>query len=119
MILKNDVMIVEKNVNSHFSKIASMYNDLRMVDLDHIQHIKNRLSEKSRISIVNMGCGDEKYSFELLKCLQDMIATFIALIMKIYAWRLVSSIMSDIWGPIRHDRTLYSHDEIRMQNISC
>ena len=71
MTLKNEVMAVEKNTNSHFSKIASKYKDLRMTDFDHIQHIKNRLSKKPGIVMADVGCGDGRYSLELLKCLED------------------------------------------------
>ena len=71
MTIKNEAMVVESHANSHFSKIASKYKDLRTTDVDHIQHIKNRLSKKSRIVMADVGCGDGRYSLELLKCLED------------------------------------------------
>ena len=71
MIGKYEAIIAQNNVDVHFSKIASKYKDLRTTDFDHIQHIKNRLSEKSRIKIADIGCGDGRYSLELLKCLKD------------------------------------------------
>ena len=71
MTTKNEVIIVEKNPHNHFSKIASKYKDLRTTDFGHIQHIKNRLSEKPGISIADVGCGDGRYSLEILKCLGD------------------------------------------------
>ena len=71
MTVKNDTVVVGKNANSHFSKIASKYKDLRTTDFDYIQHIKNRLSKKSGIRMVDVGCGDGRYSLELLKCLED------------------------------------------------
>ena len=71
MIRKYETIISEKNTDDHFSKIASKYMNLRMTNFDHIQHIKNRLSKKSRIKIADIGCGDGRYSLELLKCLKD------------------------------------------------
>jgi ubiquinone/menaquinone biosynthesis C-methylase UbiE len=64
-------IIGQQKTNSHFSKIASKYKDLRTTDTDHIQYIKNQLSKKSQISMADIGCGDGRYSIELLKCLED------------------------------------------------
>ena len=71
MTMNSDVISAEKNTNNHFSKIASKYKDLRATDSDQIQHIKNRLAKKSKIRIADIGCGDGRYSLELLKSLQD------------------------------------------------
>ena len=70
MTMKNEAMVAQKNANNHFSKIASKYKDLRMTDFDHIQHIKNRMSKKSGVRIADVGCGDGRYSLELLKRLE-------------------------------------------------
>ena len=64
--------IVDKNVMyDHFSKIASNYRMVRTTDTKPILHIKNRLNGKTRINIADVGCGDGRYSLELLKCLGD------------------------------------------------
>jgi len=39
--------------------------------LEHILYIKNKLNGKSRISLADVGCGDGRYSLELLKRLGD------------------------------------------------
>ena len=70
-IIKNEARVVKKNANNHFSKIASEYKNLRTTDFDHIQHIVDRLSEKPGIVMADIGCGDGRYSVELLKRLQD------------------------------------------------
>ncbi len=64
--------IFDKNVmHDHFSKIASNYRMVRTTDTKPILHIKNRLNGKTRINIADVGCGDGRYSLELLKCLGD------------------------------------------------
>ena len=64
-------ILVQQKTDSHFSKIAPKYKDLRTTDIDHIQYIVNQLSKKSQISMADIGCGDGRYSVELLKCLRD------------------------------------------------
>ena len=66
-----EIAISEKEIHKHFSKIASKYRSLRTTDLEPILHIKNKLNGKSGISIADVGCGDGRYSLELLKCLGD------------------------------------------------
>jgi len=52
--------IVDKNVMcDHFSKIASNYRMVRTTDTKPILHIKNRLNEKTGLSIADVGCGME------------------------------------------------------------
>ena len=70
MIMK-EIAVSENKTYEHFSKIASKYRSLRTTDLEHILYIKNKLNGKSRISIADVGCGDGRYSLELLKCLGD------------------------------------------------
>jgi ubiquinone/menaquinone biosynthesis C-methylase UbiE len=65
-----EIIITEQKANSHFSKIASKYKDLRTTDSDHIQHIINQLSKKSGITMADIGCGDGRYSIELLRSLE-------------------------------------------------
>jgi ubiquinone/menaquinone biosynthesis C-methylase UbiE len=60
-----------EGVNSHFSEIAPKYKGLRTTDLDPIEHIVNHLRKKSGITMTDVGCGDGRYSIELLKSLDD------------------------------------------------
>ncbi len=66
-----EIAISEKEIHKHFSKIASKYRSLRTTDLEPILHIKNKLNGKSGISIADVGCGDGRYSLELLRYLGD------------------------------------------------
>ncbi len=66
-----EIAISEKEIHKHFSKIASKYRILRTNDLEPILHIKNKLNGKSGISIADVGCGDGRYSLELLRYLGD------------------------------------------------
>ena len=58
-------------MHDHFSAIASKYRNVRTLDAKPILHIKNILKEKPKISMADIGCGDGRYSQELLKCLGD------------------------------------------------
>ncbi len=66
-----EISVTENKTYEHFSKIASKYRSLRTTDLEPILHIKNKLNRKSRINLADVGCGDGRYSLELLKCLGD------------------------------------------------
>ncbi len=66
-----EIAITEKHTYNHFSKIASKYRTLRTTDLEPILFIKNRLNRKSKINMADVGCGDGRYSLELLRCLED------------------------------------------------
>ena len=70
MVMK-EIAVSENKTYDHFSKIASKYRSLRTTDLEHILYIKNKINGKSRISMADVGCGDGRYSLELLKCLGD------------------------------------------------
>jgi len=69
--MTKEIVISESNTYRHFSKIASKYRRLRTTDLEPIQHIKNQLNGKSRINMADVGCGDGRYSLELLKALDE------------------------------------------------
>ncbi len=64
-----EIAIIEKHTYNHFSKIASKYRTLRTTDSEPILFIKNRLNGKSKIIMADVGCGDGRYSLELLRCL--------------------------------------------------
>ena len=65
------IIINEKHTYNHFSKIASQYRTLRTTDPEPILFIKNRLNGKSKINMADVGCGDGRYSLELLRCFED------------------------------------------------
>jgi len=69
--MTKEIAISESNTYRHFSKIASKYRNLRTTDLEPIQHIKNQLNGKSEISMADVGCGDGRYSLELLRALDE------------------------------------------------
>jgi len=58
-------------MHTHFSTIASKYRSVRTLDTKPILHIKDKLKEKSKISMADIGCGDGRYSLEFLKCFDD------------------------------------------------
>ena len=71
MTLARELALTEPKANNHFSKIASNYKELRTTDVDHIKHIKNLLDGESKINIADIGCGDGRYSLEILKSFKN------------------------------------------------
>ena len=71
MELSREIVVTEKKTNDHFSEIASKYRNLRTTDFDPILYIKKQLNKNSGISMADVGCGDGRYSLELLKCLSN------------------------------------------------
>ena len=71
MNMNREIAVSEQVANNHFSKIASKYRSLRTLDSEPILFIKNRLNGKSKINMADVGCGDGRYSLELLRCLED------------------------------------------------
>jgi ubiquinone/menaquinone biosynthesis C-methylase UbiE len=69
--MTKEITVSENYIHRHFSKIASKYSSLRTTDLDPILHIKNQLNGKSEINIADVGCGDGRYSQEILRALGD------------------------------------------------
>ena len=58
-------------MHNHFSNVATKYRSVRTLDTKPILHIKDKLKEKSKISMADIGCGDGRYSLEFLKCFDD------------------------------------------------
>ncbi len=56
---------------AHFSDIASKYRSVRTLDTKPISYIKDKLKEKSKINMADIGCGDGRYSLEFLRCFND------------------------------------------------
>ena len=71
MTLEREITIGENSTTRHFSEIASQYKTLRTTDLEPVLHIVNQLQKKSGINIADIGCGDGRYSLELLNCLDS------------------------------------------------
>ena len=71
MNLSREFALTEPEANNHFSKIASKYKKLRTTDVDHIKYIKNHLDKESEIDIADIGCGDGRYSLEILKSFKN------------------------------------------------
>jgi ubiquinone/menaquinone biosynthesis C-methylase UbiE len=69
LLVEIKTKIIFDEVDSHFSEIAPKYKNLRTTDLDPIVHIINHLRKKSKITMTDVGCGDGRYSIELLKLL--------------------------------------------------
>jgi len=69
--IQNELIVDNKVMYDHFSKIASKYRDVRTTDTKPILYIKKRLNGKTKINLADVGCGDGRYSLELLKCLGD------------------------------------------------
>jgi len=58
-------------MHTHFSTIASKYRSVRTLDTKPILCIKDKLKEKSKINMADVGCGDGRYSLEFLKCFDN------------------------------------------------
>ena len=59
------------NLNFHFSRIASIYEDLRTMDIEPIIFIRNRIQEFSSHKGADIGCGCGRYTAELFHLLGD------------------------------------------------
>ena len=68
---QNKITINKQDVYDHFSTIASKYQSVRTLDTKPILYIKNKLQEKSKINMADVGCGDGRYSLEFLRCFDD------------------------------------------------
>jgi len=68
---QNKIELDSKNMHDHFSTIASKYQSVRTLDTKPILHIKDKLKEKSKINMADIGCGDGRYSLEFLKSFDD------------------------------------------------
>ena len=58
-------------MHTHFSNIAPKYRNVRTLDTKPISYIKDKLKEKSKINMADIGCGDGRYSLEFLRSFDD------------------------------------------------
>ncbi|MCD6378851.1 methyltransferase domain-containing protein [bacterium] len=61
------------NRNSHFSRIASAYEDLRTTDIEQIIFIRNNLHNLTSLKGADIGCGCGRYTAELFRILGDKL----------------------------------------------
>ena len=57
----------------HFSKITKNYKALRTLDLEPILYIKNKIRNLPKIEMVDVGCGDGRYSIKLIRALGNKL----------------------------------------------
>lgn len=67
----------QQDMNDHFSRVATSYNDLRTTDLEPIAFIKDGLNGKRRIEAADIGCGAGRYCLKLLQHLDILHLTCI------------------------------------------
>jgi len=68
---QNEIESSSQTMHDHFSTIASKYQSVRTLDLEPIVYIQDKLKQKSKINMADIGCGDGRYSQEFLKCFDD------------------------------------------------
>ena len=68
---QNEIKLNSQDMHTHFSTIASKYRSVRTLDTKPILYIKDKLKQKSKIKMADIGCGDGRYSLEFLKCFDD------------------------------------------------
>jgi len=62
-----------KQIQSHFSRIAGQYANLRTTDIEPINFITNRLVNKYRINAADIGCGVGRYDLKLCDYLYNKL----------------------------------------------
>ena len=65
---------VESLMSDHFSQVASIYSQIRTIDLDPINYIAKKLASKSKIVAADIGCGDGRYSIKLIEKLGNRLS---------------------------------------------
>lgn len=62
-----------KNIHHHFSKIAHIYRDLRVTDLEPIFCIEKKLRKLPEIKAADIGCGAGRYDLALFRYLDKKL----------------------------------------------
>ena len=65
---------VESLMSDHFSQVASIYSQIRTIDLDPINYIAKKLASMSNIVAADIGCGDGRYSIKLIEKLRNRLS---------------------------------------------
>ncbi len=65
--------LVFMNTQQHFAGIAKNYKDLRTLDLHPITSITKKIEHLPKIEMVEVGCGDGRYSIELIRALGNKL----------------------------------------------
>ena len=67
----------QQDMNDHFSRVATLYNDLRTTDLEPITFIRDRLNGEHSMEAADIGCGAGRYCLKLLQHLDILHLTCI------------------------------------------
>ncbi len=67
----------QQDINSHFSRVATLYNDLRTTDLEPIAFIRDRFNGAHSIEAADIGCGAGRYCLKLFQHLDILHLTCI------------------------------------------
>ena len=65
----------QQDMNDHFSRVATLYKDIRTTDLEPIAFIRDRLNGEHSIKAADIGCGAGRYCLKLLKHLDILRLT--------------------------------------------
>ncbi len=65
----------KQDMDSHFSNVATLYNNLRITDLEPIEFIKDSLNGESVIQAADIGCGAGRYCLKLLQHVDNLHLT--------------------------------------------
>jgi len=70
--IENEINFNNHDICTNFSTIVSKYRSVRTLDTKPISHIKDKLKEKSKINMADIGYDDERYSLEFLRHFDDL-----------------------------------------------
>ena len=65
----------QQDMNDHFSRVATLYNDLRTTDLEPIAFIRDRWEGAHNIEAADIGCGAGRYCLQLFQHLDILHLT--------------------------------------------
>lgn len=66
-----------QNMHSHFSRLATDYNEMRLTDLESVLFIKEQLKNLSGIDAADIGCGAGRYDLLFFQHLNNLHLTCI------------------------------------------
>lgn len=65
----------QQDMNDHFSRVATLYNDLRTTDSEPIAFIRDRWDGAHNIEAADIGCGAGRYCLTLFQHLDILHLT--------------------------------------------